>query len=90
MDVVGNGVGVVLGHRAFVGADDAGEVAEVVHHQRHVGGQGLADRLAVVDGVAAGEKLEVLLGDVGDLVEDLGALGDGHRAPLVFGGMGGV
>ncbi len=47
----------------------------------------LADRLAVVPGLGDGEQLEVLLDAVGDLVEDVGALG--HRG-LAPGGSGGV
>ena len=60
----------------------AGEVAEVVDGQRHVGGQGLADRLAVVPGL--GERrawLQVLLDPVGDLVQDRGPLGRRGLAP---------
>ena len=50
----------------------------------------LADRLAVVDGLDRGEHLEVLVDAVGDLVEDLGALGGRGVAPGVFGLMRGV
>ena len=53
---------------ALLGAQHAGEVAEVVDRQRQVGGQRLADRLAVVPGLGDGEHLEVLLDPVGDLV----------------------
>ena len=67
--------------RALLGADGAGEVAEVVDRQRQVGGQGLADRLAVVPGLADGERLEVRLDAVRDLVQDVGALGGGGLAP---------
>jgi hypothetical protein len=75
---------------AFLGADAAGEVAEVVDRQRHVGRHGLADRLAVVDGLGGRQHLEVLLHAVGDLVQDVGALGRRGLAPGFLGGVGGV
>ena len=81
VEVVGHGVVVDLGDRALLGADGAGEVAEVVDGQRQVGVEGLADRLAVVPGLGDREHLEVLLHPVGDLVEDDGALGGGGLAP---------
>ena len=51
---------------------------------------GLADRLAVVDGFDRGEHLEVLLHAVGDLVQDLGALGGCGIAPGVLRLMRGI
>ena len=50
----------------------------------------IADRLAVVPGLADGEQLEVLLHPVGDLVEDDGALGHRRLPPGGGGGVGGV
>ena len=47
--------------RAFLRAQAAGEVAEVVDGERDVGIQRLADRLAVVHRLGIGEQLEVLL-----------------------------
>ena len=76
--------------RAFLRADAGGEIAEMVDRQRDVGEGRLADRLAVVDGLDRGEHLEVLLHAVGDLVEDLGALGGRGVAPGVLGLMRGV
>ena len=70
VEVIGDGVVVDLGQRAFLGADAAGEIAEVIDGERHVGVRRLADRLAVVDGLDGGEDLEVLLHAVGDLVQD--------------------
>ena len=61
--------------RAFLGADAAGEVAEVVDGEGNVGGGRLADRLAVVEGFSEREQLQVLLHAVGDLEEDGGAVG---------------
>ena len=37
MEVIGDGVVIDLGERAFLGADAAGEIAEVVDGERHVG-----------------------------------------------------
>ena len=51
MKVIGDGVVVDLADRAFLGADAGGEIAEMIDRQRHVGGHGLADRLAVVPGL---------------------------------------
>ena len=62
----------------------------MIDGERDVGEGGLADRLAVVDGLDRGEHLEVLLHAVGDLVEDLGALGGRGVAPGVLGLMRGV
>ena len=81
VEVVGDGVVVDLGDAALLGADGAGEVAEVVDGQREVGGQGLADRLAVVPGLGDREHLEVLLDPVGDLVQDVRALGRRRSCP---------
>ena len=70
VEVVGDGVVVDLAARALLPAQHAGEVAEVVDGQRQVGGQRLADRLAVVPRLGDGQRLEVLLDAVGDPVED--------------------
>jgi hypothetical protein len=45
VDVIGHGVAVDFGRAAFLGADAAGEVAEVVGGQRDVGVEGFADGL---------------------------------------------
>ena len=87
---------------AGVGEQAAGEVAEVVDRVRDVDGARLADGLAVVERLDKGEMLGVLLDDVGDLVQDDGALGLVGLAPglerlpcrvdraidVVFGGVG--
>ena len=90
MKVIGDGVVVDFRQRAFLRAEAGGEIAEMIDRQRDVGEGGLADRLAVVDGLDRGEHLEVLLHAVGDLVEDLGALGGRGVAPGVLGLMRGV
>ena len=58
VEVVGDGVVVDLADRAFLGADAAGEVAEVVDGERQVGGRRLADRLAVVERLDDREHVE--------------------------------
>ena len=90
VEVIGDRVVVDLGDAAFLGADRAGEVAEMVDGERQVGGRRLADRLAVVPGLGEREQLEVLLHAVGDPVEDQRALGGAGAAPGVLGGVGGV
>jgi hypothetical protein len=47
-EVVGDQILADFGRPALLRARSRGEVAEVVDHQRDVGGQGLADRLAVL------------------------------------------
>ena len=66
VEMVGDGVVVDLGNRAFLGTDAAGEVAEMIDGQRDVGVGRLADRLAVVPGLGEGDQVEILLHPVGD------------------------
>src|SRR5262245_50702322 len=84
MIVVGDGVVVDLAEGAFLRAHTRGEIAEMIDGKRNVGEARLADRLAVVDGFHCGENLQVVLHAVGDLVEDLRALGRSGRAPGVL------
>jgi hypothetical protein len=79
-----------LGGAAFLGADAAGEVAEVVGGQRHVGVEGFAHGLAVVPGFGDGQHFQVLLDAVGDFQQHQGAVLGRGLAPGVGGGMGGV
>jgi hypothetical protein len=88
--VVGDGGVVDLVDRSRLRSDDAGEVAEVVDGERHVGGHRLAHRLSVVPGLGHRQQLEVLLHAVGDLVEDDGPGRVGGLAPGHLGGVGGV
>ncbi|EYU00624.1 putative transcriptional regulator [Pseudomonas aeruginosa PA99] len=90
MDVVGHGAVVDLGGGAFLGADAAGEVAEVVGGQGNVGVEGLAHGLAVVPGLGDGEQFQVLLDAVGDLQQDVRTLLHRGAAPGLGGGVGGV
>ncbi|MNX77413.1 hypothetical protein D3C86_1089540 [compost metagenome] len=88
--MIGDRIVVQLRNTAFLGADAAGEIAEVVDSQRNIGGQGLTHRLAVVPGFGLGHGLKIDLDAVGDTIEDKRALGDAGLAPGVLGGMGGV
>ena len=90
MEVVCNRGFVDLGDAAFLRADGAREVAEMVDGQRNVGRHGFAQRLAVVDGFGDGQRLQMLLHAVGDLQQDVGALGDRGLGPGGLCGVGGV
>src|SRR6185369_8598942 len=81
VEVVGHRVLVQLAQRTFLRANNSGEVAEVVHRQRDIGIQRLADRFAVVPGLRDGDRLEVLLDPVGDLVEDYRTFGGRRLTP---------
>ncbi len=74
MEMVGHGVGVDVRGAAFLGADAAGEVAEVVHRQGQVGVEGFTHRLAIVPGFRHGQGFQVLLQAVGDAQQQVGAL----------------
>ena len=75
MEVVGDGVVVDLAQRTLLRANGAREVPEMVHRQWNVGVERLADRLAVVPRLRDGDRLEILLDAVRDLVQDHGPLG---------------
>ena len=79
-----------LGGGTFLGADAAGEVAEMVGGQRHVGVQRLAHGLAVVPGLGDGEHFQVGFDAVGDLQQDQRAVLHGGPAPGIGGGVGSV
>ena len=82
--MIGDGVVIDLAERSFLGADAGREIAEMIDGERDIGEGGLADRLAVVDGLDRGEHLEVLLHAVGDLIENLCPLGRRGIAPGVL------
>ena len=90
MEMIGDGVVVDLADAAFLGAQHAGEIAEVIDRERQVGGLGLADRLAVVDGLDHGQHVELLLDAVGDAQQRQRALRRRGVAPGVLGGVRGV
>ena len=71
-----------LAQGPFLGAQAAGEVAEVIDRQRDIGIQRLADRLAVVHRLRIRQQLQVLLDPVGDPQQHVGPFGGGHGGPL--------
>ena len=81
MEVIGDGVVIDLGERAFLGSDAGGEIPEVVDSERHVGVCRLANGLAVVDGLDERQDVEVFLHLVGDLIQDASALRGRRLAP---------
>ena len=87
MEMISHRVVVDLAERAFLGADAAGEVAEVVDSKRQVGGGRLADRLAVVPSLDEGELVEIVFNDLGDAHQDLAALAGAGAAPGILRGM---
>ncbi len=82
VEVIGDRVVIDLGDRAFLGAQAAGEVTEVVDGERNVGGHRLADRLAVVERLDHRDQLEIALHAIGDLEQHAGAHGRRGVAPL--------
>ena len=90
VEVVRHGGSVDLADAAFLCADAAGKVAEMVDRQRQVGVGGFADRLAVVEGFHRGQGGQVLLHTVGNTVQDERALCHAGFAPGTLGGVGGV
>ena len=88
--MIGDRVVVDLGKAAFLAANGAGEVAEMVDRERQVGRGGLADRLAIIPGLGQRQKIEILLHAVGDLVENDRAFGDAGASPGILGGVRGV
>ena len=90
MKMIGDGSLVDLRQPAFLRADAGREITQMVDCQRQVGGQGLADRLAVVDGLDQRKMGQVLLHAVGDGQQFGGALGRRGLAPGGLGGMRGV
>jgi len=89
-EVVGDGVLIELAGSSFFRADAGSKVAEVIDGQRDIRVEGLANGLAVVEGFAFGEELEVLLHTVGDADKDGGAFGGRDAGPGVFGSVCGV
>ena len=66
---------------ALFGADDAREVAEVIAREGNVDGARLADGLAVVKTLDVGEIFGVLIDSVGDLQQNISALGGARLLP---------
>ena len=88
--MIGDGVVIDLADRAFLGADRAGEITEMVDGERDVGSHRLADRLAVVPRLGERNLLQIRFDAVGDLVEHLRPFGYGGAPPGVFRSVRGV
>ena len=73
--------GIKLGRSAFFAADHAGEIAEMVGSQRHVGGAGFADRFAIVQGFLQGKQFGIFVDHIGDFVQNGCAFGSRGFAP---------
>jgi len=86
VEVVGHGVLVDFADAAFLRANGAREVAEMVDGEGNIGGKGFAHRFAVVPRFRHCELFEVLLDAAGDLVQDVGSLR--RRSPCPRGGRG--
>jgi hypothetical protein len=82
---------VVQGRRpAVFAADDAGEVAEMVGCCRDVDGLRFPDGLAVVQGFDEGQRVGILIDDVGDFQEDGLSFSGRYVLPGREGSLGGA
>jgi hypothetical protein len=88
--MIGYGIVVDLRQPALLGADAAGEIAEMVDGERYVRGHGLADRLAIVPGLGLGQDGQVLLHPVGDAIEDQRPFRRTGASPAILGSMCGI
>ena len=62
----------------------------MIDHERHVGGEGLTHRLAVLIALGNGEEFEVFLDGVCDSVQHACAFGHRGLAPRILRGVGGI
>jgi hypothetical protein len=81
MEMISDRIMVDLGETSFLGADAAGEIAEMIDRQRQVGGLGFANGLAIVDCLDEGEEIELLFDPVGDAQKRERAFGWGGSSP---------
>ena len=68
--VVGNGILVNFGDRAFLSADAAREVAPMVDGERQIGCRCFANGLAVIPGLSQRQEVEIVLHSLRDLVKN--------------------
>ncbi len=73
--MIGNGVVVDIGQRAFFRPDAGREIAEVVDREGQIGGPCLADGLAIIQGFCQRQGFQVLLNHIGNLQQDCCAIG---------------
>ncbi len=90
VDVISHGVAVDFGGAAFLGAQAAGEVAEVVGRQWNVGVEGFADSFTVVPAFGECQGFQVLFDTVGDFQQDKRARLDGRGTPRIGSSMGSI
>ncbi len=57
MEVIGDGIVIDLADRAFLSADAACEIAEMVDGERDIRIGGFAQRLAVIPGFSPGDEI---------------------------------
>jgi hypothetical protein len=85
--MIRNRIVVDLAERAFLGADTAGEITEMVDGQRQIRRRGFPDWLAVVPGLDESELVEIVFHNLRDAHQDLGTLAGAGAAPGVLRGM---
>ena len=90
VEMIGDRIMVDLADAAFLRPNAAGEIAEMIDRQRQIGALGFADRLAVVDRLDEGEKIELLLDPVGDAQKRERALRRRRAPPGLPRGMRGI
>ncbi len=90
MEVIRDGVIIEFGKRTFLCTDRASEVAEVINRKRHIRGESLAHRLAVVVGLRDREQFEIRFHDVRDLQQHVGTFRDARASPCVLRSMCGI
>ncbi|OIQ79164.1 hypothetical protein GALL_391020 [mine drainage metagenome] len=90
MEVVRDGGFVEFAEAAFLRAQAAGEIAEVIYGQGHVRVQGFTNGFAVVHGFGIGQQLQIRFQTIGNLEQDIGAFRNRGSAPLVGSGMSGI
>ncbi len=66
MEMIGGGKLINLSGRALLRPHAASEIAEMIHRQRHIGGQRFAHRLTVIPGLIHRHIFEVLLQPISD------------------------
>lgn len=81
VEVIGDRIVIDFRNTAFLSADDAREIAEMINRQRQVGIGGFADRLAVVPCFGSRQCRQVFLNPVCDAIEDKRAFSHACPAP---------
>lgn len=90
MEMIGNRVVVDFADRAFLSADAACEITEMVDRQRNIRIGGFAQRLAIIPGFSPGDEVEIVFDPLGDPEQDVGAFRDARLAPFFAGLVGSI